>query len=434
MAQKKNNTLLRNIFIVLLILVVAGFDIFIINLISSVEYNQIHIPIYGLILLINISFLIFLNIMLGKHKNIKRKSLKSLFDSLDVIKPTQIIDLKNDLTVLDSGDEQIEETSDVVILRPRQVIKSIHSYDKKIHFEKYLDQMYNYFIDNGLEVNKDTLKNTFAQLGATRLIYINQPSLNIGSRFIELFSDFLGSNLSILTDEGYTNYNEVLDEFISKGRTDSHKLNMLLLKNIDFKIIKSRYKYLLDYADNPVKFIDQDDLPNNLWIFIQHSKEEPKNELLDIIATIDLNAKVIEPQEEVHENEIKLSYERVVHMIRDLEEKYYLEEIHWKKIDQLENYISKYVQFKFDNKIIRQMERFSSIYILVGGDQLECLDNLLNSKIFPIVLDLNIKRQDKEDEGFIDLLDRIFGIENLIISKSYVKKLEDNFLSKDEVS
>ena len=98
--------------------------------------------------------------------------------------------------------------------------------------------MYNYFIDNGLEVNKDTLKNTFAQLGATRLIYINQPSLNIGLRFIELFSDFLGSNLSILTDEGYTNYNEVLDEFISKGRTDSHKLNMLLLKNIDFKIIK----------------------------------------------------------------------------------------------------------------------------------------------------------------------------------------------------
>ena len=319
--------------------------------------------------------------------------------------------------------KKLKEISDIVILRPKQVIKSIHSYDKKIHFEKYLDQMYNYFIDNGLEVNKDTLKNTFAQLGATRLIYINQPSLNIGSRFIELFSDFLGSNLSILTDEGYTNYNEVLDEFISKGRTDSHKLNMLLLKNIDFKIIKSRYKYLLDYADNPVKFIDQDDLPNNLWIFIQHSKEEPKNELLDMIATIDLNAKVIEPQEEVHENEIKLSYERLVHMIRDLEEKYYLEEIHWKKIDQLENYISKYIQFKFDNKIIRQIERFSSIYILVGGDQLECLDNLLNSKIFPIVLDLNIKRQDNEDEGFIDLLDRIFGIENLIISKSYVKKI-----------
>ena len=121
-----------------------------------------------------------------------------------------------------------------------------------------------------------------------------------------------------------------------------------------------------------------------------------------MIATIDLNAKVIEPQEEVHENEIKLSYERLVHMIRDLEEKYYLEEIHWKKIDQLENYISKYIQYKFDNKIIRQIERFSSIYILVGGDQLECLDNLLNSKIFPIVLDLNIKRQDNEDEGFID--------------------------------
>lgn len=439
MSNRKNKLKLSKNIIFISVVFALIFNITMFYILSKAQSDELDYGFYLMMIVINLILFGLVKIVFGKKGKDKKLSLRgvaSLFDGIDYLKPDSVVLLDtqvvNDFVDIEEEDSFVLEDNEVLILKPKTVIKAKAQFDSRITFDKYIDQMHTYFMDNGLEVNKDSLRTTLSMISASRMIYIKHKSMNLAHRFIELFSSFLGSTNHILEAQDGVLFHKDLMNLMDAAKTRKHILNFIVLSKLDFTKFEATYDHLIQYAYHSYKF-GEHKLPNNIWFFMVAPKGNPTNMLYDTLFTLDLNALVIEPKEVVHENDNKLSFERLMHTLRDIEENHYIDELSWKKIDQFEAYVNDHLPFKLDNKIIRQLEIFSTMYTVSGGEQLDCLDTMLSSKLLNIVLSLNITRQDIEDEGFIEVFDRVFGLENLMTSKELVKTIEDQFILNKEV-
>ena len=141
--------------------------------------------------------------------------------------------------------------------------------------------------------------------------------------------------------------------------------------------------------------------------------------------TIDINAQIVEPKDSVYNTVNKLSYHYFSDCIRDSRESYYIKEDLWKKFDQLEYYANERTPFVINNRVFRQLERYTTMYLLCEGDEYEAIDSVLTSKLLVMISKVNIVKKDKEDEGIFALCEKLFGLENLTKSKKLLKQIEE---------
>jgi len=114
--------------------------------------------------------------------------------------------------------------------------------------------------------------------------------------------------------------------------------------------------------------------------------------------------------------EKKLSFENLNKITDKAENDFFLAEEHWKKIDELVDYLSEAMNFAFENVSITAFERFSSIYLALGHSEIEAIDAAISALILPYCLPFVYS--DKESyNGLLTKLDSVFSIENLPLCK-----------------
>lgn len=440
MTDRKPKLILSGIVLFITIAIALAFDVFAYFILTTTENKESQTALIALVILLNVIY--FISVRIFFAKSMKSSSypisrLSPILDQMLYLTPEYQESyevLQNESASLTIEEDLYTDDADTVeILKPKEIVYVTRIYDKDIKLDTYIDHMYTHFIENGLEVKKDVLRVVLASLAGSRIIHIKQDSLNVALRFMELLTNYLGTSHMIYDEMKQTSKSDALDELILAARQAPNIFQFMTFYKTSFKTFENHFEDVLDYAYNPVHMVSEGKMPNNLWFFIMNKEAEPTPMLTDAIFSIDLSAKVVEPKEVVHENELKLSFEKFSVMLRDSEELHYLEESHWKKLDQLEAYINTYMPYRLDNQIVRQLEKFSTIFALSGGEQLECLDSILATKLLYIVKHLKITKKDAEDEGFIDMLDKIFDLEYLRLSRDLVKLLEDQFLLKNEV-
>ena len=101
----------------------------------------------------------------------------------------------------------------------------------------------------------------------------------------------------------------------------------------------------------------------------------------------------------------------------------YISESVWKKIDDIEKFINDNAgSFCFDNRLLRNTERFSSVFIATGGSEADAADCIFAFYILPA---LRRTRPDFDawKEKFADILIQKFsGISTMERSKKFLKK------------
>ncbi|QVK18989.1 hypothetical protein KHQ81_04575 [Mycoplasmatota bacterium] len=327
--------------------------------------------------------------------------------------------------------------------KPKSVISREHIFVKDVDPKKYCDDLYSYLQDNGLSVNMNNVREMFASMAATKLIIVKSEDPILSQRFVELFSDFIGAyytkdkvkpNLELFDDLYLDNYR--FKKFILKANHDPNKINIMSLRDVKLDTLEQCFDKVLEYAWNPLLacniessiFSFVKEMPINTWFMVipKDSNDTFMSETLGNSAiTLELNAKTIEPKEEVYENEKKLSYEFMTNLLLEGYEKFYIKEAAWKKVDKVEEYLKEYSTFTLDNRMFRQLERYTSTYLMFGGDEYEAMDSVLYAKLLRVISILKINIDQDSEKGLFQLFEKLYGLENLTRSKTILKEIQE---------
>lgn len=462
MLNKQNNVKIKKWVIVVFAVIAIAFNVLLTWLFSQVEttsYLYILIP-FGLI--INVFYIMMVKdffFFTSKRRKNTIDSKLHLLDKIDTLKPIsdELVDLNSNglsseieqdsLSSLNSSDGDLldEEGNIVENFKLPRLLKRPINHRKTIQLSQYCDRLRSYLLDNGLKIDKKSIREVFSSMAATRMIILKSPSVKMTRLFVDLFTDFIGSKHTYeVASNQWRSYKDLrsngggFNPFIEAAYENKALINFMTFSKTNLTRLDKYLSEIMDFSVDPAlsNYLNENNkLPNNIWFFIIPSdinESITSRKLLESSFTIDLDIKIIEPKEVVEQNDMILTYQNFTEQLSEAYETQYLEEDQWKKLDQIESYVNNHIDFKLDNRVFRQLERYTSTYILCGGEISESMDSILASKILPSMEPLNITKTEEDDQGFLTLFEDLFGLENLVKSKEQIKHLEDKFHSNNE--
>lgn len=412
--------------------------------------TQLFIPLMGTI---GINLVCFVRLAFYARHKVKlprsTADLTDLLDQMPYIQPHVIV-AKSEMveeTVVEASLELNEAGEPVHVLKPKKIIPAKAVFDKPIQPVKYCDDLHAYLIDNGLAVDKNSVREMLAALATSKLILVCHETTEISERFVELFLNYLGIQQNFNTIPNHLTSFEALfhsDFTVKSGLENAYnqlnRLHALVFKSQRLSTIQQVLNPWMDFAINPLlpmNILNQynqtvPEIPLNIWSIVL-SKPIQSDSLTEAFiqgaVVIDLSAKLVVPKDVVTENAQKLSYDQLTSLLFDGYELHYIEESEWKKIDQIEIFINAQADFKIDNRLFRQLERFTSTYMMFGGEKTEAMDSVLYSKLLRCIERLELQPTEEQSD-LLTLFDKLFGLEYLTKSKLILKQLKDKDLEQ----
>jgi hypothetical protein len=315
-------------------------------------------------------------------------------------------------------------------------------YDKAIQPQKYGDDLYQHLLDMGLSIDKNNIREWFASLAASKLMILDNEYRNVAERFIEISAEYIGAPLFKTECAPETTLKTLWKEdsawkdCLTMAKQKPHLIHIMVFTKVAIGTIDMGFRPIVDYALNPLLPVhigeitqnDIEELPTNVWFVLIPNKFDSKQLSQDMIqssVTLELNAKVIEPKEVVTQNPIKLSYENFINLLFDGYEAHFLDESEWKKIDQIEQYVRQSSNFKIDNRYGRQLERYTSAFMLFGGEKNQSIDSVMHAKLLRYIGSVQLYKQSNNDDNLLALFEKLFGLENLIKTKVLLKDIQE---------
>ena len=172
-------------------------------------------------------------------------------------------------------------------------------------------------------------------------------------------------------------------------------------------------------------------LPENMWYVCTINNDDStfavSDKVYDRAIPININTKGI-PFEvenpELYKGNIKIDYHYLEKLFKEAQETYKVSEENLKKLDAMDLYVIEHFQIAFGNRIVKQLKEFIPVYVACGGSELDGLDYVLCNKILRKLESLNIAYIRDEIDGYIEYLDKHFGVENMTESKTYLRRLK----------
>lgn len=340
-----------------------------------------------------IGFWAFINLIFilvfFRLRNKKIKKVKN-----DVIKEVQTIDF-----------EVVEPTIHEVV-----VTKSNFN---QINLKELCESFYIYLLNKGLMLEPKKIRELFAAMSASRLVIINNKSLK-NKEFLEVLNEFFGNKTyykelsnDVATEHDVFFEDGTLVSDFTKGICNSidntSTVNITSLLNVNLDNCNLYLNSIVNYAKNPNEkgriTLDSSDysisnyivgknlpIPTNTW-FILFSKENNniiKNAVVKEAITIDIDVTQVERKETTEEFKV-LSAVNFLDAINKARESNFLSNDSWDKIDELENGLNRKINFNIENKIIRKLEIFASVYNVISEDERTSLDASIANILLPII-------------------------------------------------
>lgn len=154
-------------------------------------------------------------------------------------------------------------------------------------------------------------------------------------------------------------------------------------------------------------------LPHNAWFFFLLNGDEQLPE------DVALWSEIIEVNGVGTKNEASatgnqpMAYSQFNELVEGAFDKNFLPLETWKKLDKLEDYLYGAVGFKIDNILARQLERVTTMQVACGATHAEAMDTAIAHKVLPRLSGYTKEQIDQEGTSLKELLDGLFGVENL---------------------
>ncbi len=440
----------KRIWVVILII---GATVFLIDLMS----RDIDDPSFYLILVITVLLNVygFLYVAFSFSAGVKHqttaKQMSVIIDDLPcstpVFEETYVQKSDSDLVGTDTHTSSTKRKKSrpsptIDIPKPLQMIPATPIYHEPADAANYLNLLSTYINQCGLSIDHNDAREMFACMAASKLIVLKHEHQTIAQRFLELFTDFVGAFLFIdEIDEDSVRFIDLLSNphqlhrCIKSAQEHPDMIHVMLLSDISLSLFAEHFREVMAYALDPLLpcVIKHPDfqriplMPENLWFAVipdQNTEDFESGPLARSAMTMTLTTQVTPPLDSVHQNPLKLSHRSLANLLVEGYRKHHLEEEDWKKIDQINLYLRQQTQQTIDNRLFRQLERYTSTFMIFGGDTNDCIDRMLSSKLLRLLRTTLPDLGNEAREDLIRLLERLYESDDLNKSKSLYRLIQ----------
>lgn len=408
------------------------------------------------LLVLDIIFPIKLAKIIRNHKRryiLKSDTLDSLVDFLDCPNYEEKIRIDNKKITFkheDDEDYYAEEIED-----DEQASKSVHSYDD-VDFEDMCLDIVKFAENRGLNTDVQSVRLFLSAVNSSRLISVDSSDLEVSKKFVDVLSEYLGKSAFYSKEhpnwekpedilwkrQNNTNVEtKVLKSLLSANKNKGN-FTFLGMVDVTYSKFENYFSQLLNFVnhpnrkllvdvspkyDNGVDPVGRLTIPKNIW-FVVFPKKDVENKVSEKVVKnmvcIEITGSIIEASEEKVEHK-PISIEQFNYSVNKAADECEIDEELWKKYDEFIIEANKLVSLKLNDKYFYGIENFAIMYVVAGGEISNALDNVVNSKILPMILNLK-ELEISEISILIDLLENIFDTEGFTASIRTLNKLKEN--------
>lgn len=168
-------------------------------------------------------------------------------------------------------------------------------------------------------------------------------------------------------------------------------------------------------------------LPDNMWFIGTANNDDStfsiSDKVYDRAMPINLNRRA-ERFDAPDASPVKISAQRFRELVLKAKEDYVMTSRTRRKIQALDEYLIDAFRLTFGNRIMAQLETYSSLFMACGGTELEAADDLTSKKILRKLEALNPVFVKNSVPALVEKLNELFDAENMLQCKEYLNYLE----------
>jgi len=328
--------------------------------------------------------------------------------------------------------------------------EEVITYDNNQSISQVADKLIEYAKLNGLILEVTSSRSIISAIASSNIIFLYSKQNELLVKLSEIVTKFFQSKGHVFkeldhfttpfdlcwekdVDGNYQKTQFVNDIYNASLYKDS--INIETLTNVTMSRFNEYFKDFISFSESPTKshFLKINDkqslkIPTNIT-FLVIPKEDNFISLMDsklsyVSESLNITVREAEIGEVIVDKVDPISYPYFKELILEAKKDFYIKEANWKKFDELESTLKKEEPFKIDNKLMLQLENYSSIYLDLGGEEIDAIDSILSEKFIPIIKSLKLAKKVGSTKTIIELLEKIFSEEYVTKTKKILKEIE----------
>ena len=132
------------------------------------------------------------------------------------------------------------------------------------------------------------------------------------------------------------------------------------------------------------------------------------DKVYDRAMPIDINTKV-DPFKCREQEEVKINSSYLETLFNEAVDTHPLSDEGFKQVEEIDNYVIEHFRIAFGNRIMKQLQTFSPIYVACGGKEIDAIDYFIAKKILRKFDQLSVAVIRDEIDPFIAFLNKKYG-------------------------
>lgn len=336
---------------------------------------------------------------------------------------------------------QEEQTQQLQITRVDEGI-----FDKEQTLQKAVADFSALANEQGLKMDVRTAAKLFASFASSRLIILKNADKGAANKLFEALNDYFDHSVAMQscidaektqlfhsqTEDGTYALTQA-GAMISNLTNAERKIRVVALTDVKSDMVKDLVNPIMRYIDYPQRSASVTikdgtaeksyELTENVWFAIVLDRDAavidiPKY-VLDVADVLELDLQTSAPvksiesveteSDEIEERYSPLYYGQFKKLVENAKRDCALDEIYWKRIDRLEEYVSACNDYRIENKQWLRMERFVGTYLAVADEADEALDYAVAQHVLYGMLATVAASKKQPEEKFTHTVESVFG-------------------------
>ena len=412
----------------------------------------------GIIGVASIVYPIILSSVIRKHKKrylLKSDNLGDLIEFLDCPNYEEKVRMDDRKITFESDEEEVDYYDEFEEDEEDESSSYVHSYTE-IDFNEMVLDIVDFASKKGLSTDVASVRSFMSAVNSSHLIEIKSKNLEISKKFVDVVGEYLSrkpfyakenQNWESPEDILWKKHNntvtetEILKSVLNASKNKNH-FTFLGMVDVHYSKLEEYFSQFLTFINYPnrrllievsAKFNNGVDpagkvaIPKNIWFIVfpkQNIENKASAKIAKNLVSIEVNGSLIEAEEAELTTEV-VSIDQFEYSVHKSADECDISEELWKKYDEFLKKVDEIVNLDLNDKYFYGVENFATMYASTGADEAQAVDNVINSKILPLVLN-NKDLEVEEVKVLIDAVENIFDTEGFTVTLKTLNKLKEN--------
>lgn len=295
--------------------------------------------------------------------------------------------------------------------------------------------------ERGLKIDVRTAVKLLAAFASSRLIIFKNTDRDAAGQLLGVLNDYFDRSVAVqvcgdvkdaelfhIQTENGTYLPTPAGRTVSELTDSERKIRVVALTDVKSDAVKDLVNPVMSYIDRPQRQAcvtvkdgtgeKSYELTENLWFAIVLERDAAVMDIpkyvLDVAAVLEIDLQAGTPVQTAESKEAEVGYSPLYYgqfkkLVENAKRDCTLDEIYWKRIDRLEEYVSECNDYRIENKQWLRMEKYVGVYLAISDEADEALDYAVAQHILYGMLATVAASKKQPEEKFTHTVENVFG-------------------------